>query len=116
MRCEEHEELNLERLDAAMTAGLAGLAPPPDFERAVLERVDALAARRAWVRSVILDGVGCIGLALAAFTTLDYVLAQPGVQSALPQLGGYAAWAAAALGCAYLAWSAWRGKRGVSPY
>jgi len=46
----------------------------------------------------------------------DYVLAQPGVQSALPQLGNYGAWAAAGLGWLYLAWTAWRGQAGVSRY
>jgi predicted naringenin-chalcone synthase len=105
MRDGEQEELNLGRLDAALTASLAGLSPSPGFERSVLERVDALAARRAWVRSVILDGVGCAGLAVAAFAALDYVLAQPDVQAALPQVGVYGAWAAGGFGLAFVLWS-----------
>ncbi|MBM3745400.1 MAG: hypothetical protein FJW34_06350 [Acidobacteria bacterium] len=116
MRSEEHEELNHDRLDAALTARLSGLSPSPGFQRGVLERVNALEAKRAWVRSVILDGIGCAGLAVAALLVSDYVLAQPGVQSALPQLGNYGAWAAAGLGWLYLAWTAWRGQAGVSRY
>jgi anti-sigma factor RsiW len=117
-RCAECREFfqAQQRLDAALGESLSGLAPSPYLEQRILERVESEVERRRWVRSLILDTVGCAGVVVAALVAFSYVLAQPGVESALPQLGVYAAWAAAGLGCVYLLWTALTGKTGPSRY